>query len=593
MANALKTISRFLKSQEVNIKDALRLALGVVIFGAITAVLLHKAEHTTGSESQTYLQWSLGCLWGAITVIVINSPVLGKCALSSLERIIGTTIGGWIGYAFYLEMNLHNRVLLPIVSLVYAFAAAVVGFVFNVAGAANLSTITLLSVLWAAPNSAALPLVGVRIGCIIAAIFVITLLSIFIYPQVASEQAIDSLRRAMVALSNLNHAVWKEIEEICSEHHEMLKKHHDPAACGTAGLHRLESTVGVRAKAAKDIGASPVPSSLPKRPAGHVTEAEAEARKSSSWSPFAFMGRRRRARVRRKQALEAQMGVLKEESGKERSMCAMLAEVRACLAEVPEHMRWALNEVYLGSFFGRRWYLPNTSLYTRYLDRASWHMPEKAINQVVMRLHHCMRLLYTIHFTFKEGFRDEVMLAMDHLLPVKILIDLAATAFPIMEDLTRHLPEPGKPGPNPDANTTEHLAKLKIIVRDLVALSKCSFSQKVRLTMLGARAEGSRRIEEMLSLFPEKDWGADSPPEQAPPPIRWCTTCPNTHELFLFPDTPAGYLAQMRWYSFHFLMEALVDTYEKLHTSLSITSQLLPGAPLLGPIPEVHQKFDV
>lgn len=29
----------------------------------------------------------------------------------------------------------------------------------------------------------------------------------------------------------------------------------------------------------------------------------------------------------------------------------------------------------------------------------------QAINIVVWRLHRCMRLLYTIHFTFKEGFR--------------------------------------------------------------------------------------------------------------------------------------------------------------------------------------------
>ncbi|CAL8462610.1 g2143 [Coccomyxa elongata] len=546
---------------------------------------------TKGSESATILQWSLGCLWGAITVIVVNSPVLGKCALSSLERIIGTTVGGWIGYACYLEISQHKRVFLPLVSVIYAFAAAVVGSVLGVAGAANLSTITLLSVLWAAPTSAALPLVGVRIGCISAAIFVVTFLSIFIYPQVASEQTIDSLRRAMMALSKLNHDVWEEVKEICSEHHELLKKNHDPATCGTAGHHRLESTVCVCANAAKDPGA---PSScLPKEPNGNVSELEAEAGKSSRWSPFAFLGGRRRARVRRKQALELQMGPLMEDNGKERSMCATLAEVRTCLAEVPEHMRWALNEVYLGSFFGRRWYLPNTSIYARYLDRASWHMPEQAIKQVAMRLNRCMRLLYTIHFTLKEGFRDEVMLAMDHLLPVKILIDLATTALPIMEDLTCCLPEPGKSGPNPETNTTEHLAKLKLVVRDLVALSKCSFSQKVRLTMLGARAEGSRRIEEVLSLFPEKDWGADPPPQEGPPPIRWCTTCPNTHELFLFPDTPAGYLAQMRWYSFHFLMEALVDTYEKLHTALSITSQLLPGAPLLGPIQDVPQKFDV
>ena len=53
-----------------------------------------------------------------------------------------------------------------------------------------------------------------------------------------------------------------------------------------------------------------------------------------------------------------------------------------------------------------------------------------------------------------------------------------------VQDLTRCLPEPGKSGPNPTANPTEHLAKLKLIVRDLAALSKCSFSQKVPPTNL-------------------------------------------------------------------------------------------------------------
>lgn len=42
--------------------------------------------------------------------------------------------------------------------------------------------------------------------------------------------------------------------------------------------------------------------------------------------------------------LETELGVL-EEDGSEKSMCDILAEVRARLGEIPEHMRWALNEV--------------------------------------------------------------------------------------------------------------------------------------------------------------------------------------------------------------------------------------------------------
>lgn len=78
-------------------------------------------------------------------MIIINSPVLGKCAVSSLERLIGTIIGGWIGYAFYLAVSLQNRAWLPIISVIYAFTAAIVGAALDVTGAANLSTITLLS----------------------------------------------------------------------------------------------------------------------------------------------------------------------------------------------------------------------------------------------------------------------------------------------------------------------------------------------------------------------------------------------------------------------------------------------------------------
>ena len=52
-------------------------------------------------------------------------------------------------------------------------------------------------------------------------------------------------------------------------------------------------------------------------------------------------------------------------------------------------------------------------------------------------------------------------------------------------------------------------------------------------------------------------------------------------------------VVQMRWFSFHFLIEDLVETYEKLHLSLDVTSQLLPGAPLLGRMEDEYPKESV
>lgn len=83
--------------------------------------------------------------WGAITVIVINSPILGQCAKNSLERLAGTVIGGWLGYAFRMAVLLQSKAWLPVISVLYALLAATLGNLLEVQGAANLSIITLLS----------------------------------------------------------------------------------------------------------------------------------------------------------------------------------------------------------------------------------------------------------------------------------------------------------------------------------------------------------------------------------------------------------------------------------------------------------------
>lgn len=83
--------------------------------------------------------------WGSIAVIVVNSPVLGKCAKNVLEQFAGTVIGGWLGYAFYLATSLRHRAWLPVVSVIYAFLAAIAGTMWDLQGAANLSIITLVS----------------------------------------------------------------------------------------------------------------------------------------------------------------------------------------------------------------------------------------------------------------------------------------------------------------------------------------------------------------------------------------------------------------------------------------------------------------
>jgi hypothetical protein len=48
------------------------------------------------------------------------------------------------------------------------------------------------------------------------------------------------------------------------------------------------------------------------------------------------------------------------------------------------------------------------------------------------------------------------------------------------------------------------------------------------------------------------------------------------------PDNSLFFVDQTRWFTFHFLVEDLADSYAKLKRSLGILIQLLPGAPPLS-----------
>lgn len=70
--------SAFLKSGY-----ALRSGVGVGLFAVCHAIFQHESDRQGGNS--TLLQWSQGCLWGAITVLTGRSFLSGHSQISDLH----------------------------------------------------------------------------------------------------------------------------------------------------------------------------------------------------------------------------------------------------------------------------------------------------------------------------------------------------------------------------------------------------------------------------------------------------------------------------------------------------------------------------
>ncbi len=84
--------------------------------------------------------------WGAITIVMVSSPVLGSAAKTSFERCIGTICGGWLGYAFAVALVGTGAAAwaLPLLSMAVAFCAALLGVRLKLVYSAKLAALTFI-----------------------------------------------------------------------------------------------------------------------------------------------------------------------------------------------------------------------------------------------------------------------------------------------------------------------------------------------------------------------------------------------------------------------------------------------------------------
>jgi len=162
------------------------------------------------------------CKWAAITCIVVNSPLLAKCAQTGAERVAGTVAGGLAGFGAYsLGAALGARagsqaadgLLLAAVAAVVAWMGSAGGSVLGLAYSSKLFSQTFILVAFGAaadkrPPGGAAALAASRVLGIGGGVVLMEAASIVLWPRTATQGCLLSLAEAAEAAAEAAEAAW-------------------------------------------------------------------------------------------------------------------------------------------------------------------------------------------------------------------------------------------------------------------------------------------------------------------------------------------------------------------------------------------------
>lgn len=242
-------------------RRALRLALGVFLPCYVGFGLLVLEESPLALSAQT------ACKWAAISATVVAQPIIGKASQVGFERILGTVLGGFIGFVvhtlgstvFFSEYT--DGTYLTISAAFFAGLSTVIGHKYKLETSARLFTITLLLITFAGDAGQTTYHVAiVRVTGILLGVVIMLVLSVLILPKSATIQCLHDLDSALEHLHYL-HALtfhdilpssiqevdalsdksyskdpWDDIFSIFNRKHVTF---HDHASSGAAGVNML------------------------------------------------------------------------------------------------------------------------------------------------------------------------------------------------------------------------------------------------------------------------------------------------------------------------------------------------------------------
>eukprot|EP00892_Ulva_mutabilis_P008559 jgi/Ulvmu1/6075/UM027_0053.1 len=158
-------------------------------------------------------QFYSGCKWAAITCAVIAGPVTGGLAQTSLERVLGTIIGGFTGLAvFWLSTPVATEwewALYSITAGLFGWTAVWMGHKFSLNYSFKLAVITFLLVFAGAENMEEAKAITIaRTAGIVAGVLLTLALAVTVYPVSAHSQHEAHLSSALDGLLALHALCW-------------------------------------------------------------------------------------------------------------------------------------------------------------------------------------------------------------------------------------------------------------------------------------------------------------------------------------------------------------------------------------------------
>ncbi|CAL5227833.1 g10862 [Coccomyxa viridis] len=345
--------------------NALQVAIAVFIATALGyGIVLPDAA----VQSAYARQFSQACKWSAITSLTISAPVIGKVAQTGAERILGTFVGGSLGFltyivgrTFWTPDTRSDGVTLSLAATLVAYSSVVLGKKLNLAYSAKLYGIAFLIVTFGAVDeettgTSVFLLASMRVLGIACGVIILELTAILVYPRSATQEAVAKMGLALEKLAELNRMTWLQ------------------------GPWESPSQNG---KSARADGYETLP--------GASTEGE-EAKAAA-----------------------------KEQAAREDKYERLLMDVYNALYKVEEQTPLAAAEVYLFTWRGHLCFLPGLP----WLALGRWHLPKAQMDALATCVRRVARLLWSINVSFVDGFDENMLYLLQQQYPSDLMPLLA------------------------------------------------------------------------------------------------------------------------------------------------------------------------
>ena len=232
-------------------------------------------QRTTGIAVEFADEVAAACKWAAITCIVINSPLLAKCAQTGAERVAGTVAGGAAGFAAYslgaalgarAGSQVADGLLLAAAAALVAWIGSAVGVIYGLQYSSKLFSQTFVLVAFGAaadekPPGGAAALAASRVLGIGGGVVLMEACSILLWPRTATQGCLLSLAEAAASVADAADAAWGGSllawtgESIHNEENVKEEEEEESASASPAPARRLRSSKKSRGNDEGDIEA--------------------------------------------------------------------------------------------------------------------------------------------------------------------------------------------------------------------------------------------------------------------------------------------------------------------------------------------------